>query len=503
MQVTTHAATICICPLFAHILVNRKQNLNQQGNRPPMSSTSSAAQLRQAITNVETMTRFSLAVLALASGVYTYLGVRSLLDGSASFVFFAAIIYSAAVSVGIYAFWSFMMRFVPLVQSFTKRIALFMTMIIGSLMIVAMSSWLNAAALAGSAALEQHLAVTLEGYAQDLEAAHANALTAQSLLPDLDRAEDRFARLAQNERDSGSLTGASGSGSVVQLLTQMSAQMRELKSSITDSRETVADLFEQSSAHIATMRELVSGTGEVQPRADAFAAEAVQLAGLIAALQETSVVPSVKRAAQDLSLGFIAPVADGRSADLISRQDQVMQTVRASVAAQSQALATAADEILAEPKVAPRRFVPLSHAEAVLVYYRDFLPSWAGAISIDLLPFVLVLVLMIVHDAIRRESNKLSDADNMTAGDLMRAVAIASEMKGLQAQIADIDLALPEKEPTKEAKPDAEAEPEKSADQDQKKDNSDKKSEDDASEKDATVTKLKTGRRTSKPDGAA
>jgi hypothetical protein len=36
-------------------------------------------------------------VLALASGVYTYLGVRGQLDGSASFVFIAAIVYSAAV----------------------------------------------------------------------------------------------------------------------------------------------------------------------------------------------------------------------------------------------------------------------------------------------------------------------------------------------------------------------------------------------------------------------
>ena len=39
--------------------------------------------------------------------------VRGILDGSATFVFFAAIIYSAAVSVAIYAFWSFMLRFVP------------------------------------------------------------------------------------------------------------------------------------------------------------------------------------------------------------------------------------------------------------------------------------------------------------------------------------------------------------------------------------------------------
>ena len=51
----------------------------------------------------------------------------------------------------------------------------------------------------------------------------------------------------------------------------------------------------------------------------------------------------VKRAAADLSLGFIAPAADGGTADLVNRQDTVMGTVRESVAAQSAALSQAAD----------------------------------------------------------------------------------------------------------------------------------------------------------------
>ena len=111
----------------------------------------------------------------------------------------------------------------------------------------------------------------------------------------------------------------------------------------------------------------------------------------------------MKRAAADLAAGFIAPVADGGSTDLSARQDTVMGTVRDSVAAQSAQLSAAADEILKQPKVEPHRFAPLSSAEAVLRYWSDFIPSWAGAISIDLLPVVLVLVLMIVHDAMRRE----------------------------------------------------------------------------------------------------
>jgi hypothetical protein len=395
-----------------------------------MLRKNNAARIQQTLAGVETMTRFSLAVLALASGVYTYLGVRGLLDGTATFVFFAAIIYSAAVSVAIYAFWTFMLRFVPIVTSGVQRTGLFLTMAVGCFMIMAMSSWLNAAALAGSAALEQHLAVTLQGYVQDLDEAHSNALASQSLLPDVQRAAERFQRLADDERSSGALTGTTGSGSVVQLLTQMSAQMNELSATISNSRADVQAQFEAGSAHLAKMRELVSGSGEVGPRSDEFAAEAVQLNAIVASLQETGVAPSVKRAAADLSVGFIAPVADGGTSDLVSRQDTVMGTVRESVAAQSAALATAADEILAQPKVEPTRFVPLSSAEAVLRYWSDFIPSWAGAISIDLLPVVLVLVLMIAYDAMRRETSTIEEAETMTAAEMLRAMDLYRQLSG-------------------------------------------------------------------------
>ncbi|MBK1622543.1 hypothetical protein [Afifella marina] len=388
-----------------------------------------ARALRESIDRLELTTKVTLAVLALASGVYTYLGVRGLLDGSASIVFFGAIIYSAAVSVGIYAFWTYLMRFLPLMRERGGRRALWAAMGIGSIMIVAMSSWLNAAALAGSAALEQHLANTVEDYTQDLDAAHNNALAAQSLLPDIQMAAERFSRLADEERSSGALTGTSGSGTVVQLLNQMSQQLRGLADEVAASRERVKSLFDQGSEHLASMRRLVSASGPIDPRANSFAEEAVSLAGVIASLQQTSVAPAVKRAAEDLSLYFIAPVADGGDADLRQRQTAVVGNVAQAVQAQSAALATAADNILSEPHVQPKRFVPLSTPEAVLLYASDFLPSWAGAISIDLLPAVLVLMLVAVHGAIRHHEDPDIDEHAMTAGDMLVAMRLYERMR--------------------------------------------------------------------------
>ncbi|RVQ42729.1 hypothetical protein CN068_04840 [Sinorhizobium meliloti] len=394
--------------------------------------------LHDGVAAVETMTRFALAVLALASGVYTYLGVRSILDGSPTSVFFAAIIYSASVSVGIYAFWSYMARFYPHVTNHTGRAAMLGVMALGAAMIIAMSSWLNAAALAGSAALEQHLAETVEDYTADLDQAHQNALAAQSLLPDIQRASERFAQLAASERQSGALTGTTGSGSVVQLLSQMSAQMKDLENGINASREQVAMLFNQGQKRLETMRTLVSAPGAVAPRADQFSSEVVALTGVITSLGQTSIAPSIRRAADDLSLGFIAPVADGGDAHLVNRQDRVMETVRASVATQSKVLSEAADEILARAPVAERRFVPLSSAEAVLRYATDFIPAWAGAISIDLLPGVLVFILAAVHSAIRKQEEKLPFAERITAAELLQALEVQRAVTANGGQLGDI-----------------------------------------------------------------
>ncbi len=418
-----------------------------------------ARPLREGIGALELTAKVTLAVLALASGVYTYIGVRDLLDGSATVVFLGAFIYSAAVSVGIYAFWTFLMRLMPHVRQASHRNALIGAIVLGSVMIMAMSSWLNAAALAGSAAIEQHLSRAAEGYADALDKAHSNALAAQSLLPDIQLASARFARLASDERASGALTGTSGSGTVVQLLTQMSNDLSGLGEEITQSRETVKTLYEEGGQHIARMRALVSANGPVSLRADQFGEEAVALAGVIASLQQTSVAPAVRRAADDLATTFIAPVADGGTEDLRNRQETVVENVASAVAAQSKALATAADQVLATETVRPERFVPLSRPAAVLRYAADFLPSWAGAISIDLLPAVLVLILVVVHSAIRRDEDPQIVDNVMTAADMMQAMRLYERMRREEIHTEHLGEAEPQEAPAAPIPPIAAAPP--------------------------------------------
>jgi hypothetical protein len=413
------------------------------------SRTSTALLLSRGVTRLEVTLKLTTAILALAAGVYTYLGVRELLNGSPTMVFSAAVIYSVAVSVGIYAFWTFLMAFMPHVVSGAGRGLMFGCMLLGSLMIVAMSSWLNASALAGAAAIQQHLAITVQNFTRDLDTANTNAIAAQGLLPDIQLASSRFTRLADAER-AGSLTGTAGSGTVVQLLTQMSGQLDSLGQEVQASGKRVSALFEEGSKHLAKMRELISDRGPISTRSDAFATESLALTGVIANLQQTSVAPAVKRAAASLSAGFIAPAAGGRTTDLADRQTAVVGKVESSIATQAASLSDAADKILAMPRVEPTRFQTLSPAEAVLRYAGDFIPSWAGAISIDLMPAVLVLILCVVHAAIRREAIPAINASDMTAGELIAAVQMAREVEASRRTIPSEEV-LPA-----EAKPDGE-----------------------------------------------
>jgi len=377
-----------------------------------------SSELKTAVSSLQGLTVLGLAVLATASGIYTYIGVRGLLVGSDFLVSSAAIAYSVAVSIGIYMFWSYMLRILPLLTTQRAKIQMCVAMAIGCAAIIAISSWLNAAALAGAAAVEQNLAETVEDYQESLKSAYENALAVQGILPDIERAADNFEQIAAKELSLGALTGRAGSGTVAQLLAQTYQNLRILEQQVSTSRTDVERLYEAGTRDLTRMRELVSSPGDVDSRAVEFAQAASSVSGIVAQLNQNSVAPAVKRAAENLNRGFVVPVTTGQSAAMRDLQRQAVTSIEQSLAEQSEILVKAADTVLAQETVATPRYVPLSPAEAVLKYWSSFVPSWAGAISIDLLPLVIVLCHAIVFSAIRRHEDPLPVEETITLKDM-------------------------------------------------------------------------------------
>lgn len=384
---------------------------------------------------LDTFTPAALGVLAIASGIYTYLGVSSLLEDTGAMSFFAAVAYSIAVSVGIFVFWSYMLRLLPSMRSAAGFIGLTVSTFVGSLAIIAMSSWLNAAALAGSAAVEQHLENTVRDYQAALEQSHEIALSGQALGREVQRAREAFEALADQER-SGELSGTAGEGAVFRVLTQKTEELRNLEGQIAEQQPLIDAAFEEGNAILGRMRALTVAPGPVEQRSVVFSEESVRLAGVIASLNQYSVAPLVARAAEDLPASVVLPELDGRNSTIRDAQSSTIGSVLNALDQRSQTLRRAADEVLAIEPPQETAYNPISSADAVIKYAGNFVPSWAGAIAIDLLPAILVFVLAITQAAIRSGRDGLSIEETLTLADLKAAI---NAMKDVEASMGAAD----------------------------------------------------------------
>ena len=401
-----------------------------------------AAELEGHVRWLDGITGAALGVLATASGIYTYLGVSSLLDDNGALSFFAAASYSIAVSVGIFVFWSYLMRLLPAVRSTGARIGLYVSMGIGSLAIIAMSSWLNAAALAGSAAVEQHLARTVQEYQASLEQANLIAVSAQGLERDVARVRQSFEDLGAQEADGG-LSGLAGQGAVFRVLSQKSDELRGLEAQIATQQPLVDAAFAEGNATLSRMRALTVEPGPVEPRSVQFSEEAVRLAGLIAQLRQLSVAPLVSRAAQDLAASVVLPELDGRSDAARGDQQSTITSVLEVLGQRATTLRGAADAVVAMPPPSDTTYTPISTADAVIRYAGNFAPSWAGAIAIDLLPAVLVFILMVTQAAIRSGREGVGIEQTLTLSELRAAMMVLHEMDEVRRPAPVVEVEQP------------------------------------------------------------
>ena len=377
---------------------------------------------------LDTFTSAALGILAVASGIYTYLGVSSLLEDNGAINFLAAMSYSIAVSVGIFVFWSYMMRLLPAMRSFISMLGFTLAMIVGSLSIVAMSSWLNAAALAGSAAVEQHLDRTVEHYQKDLERAHSIALAGQNLKRDVDRAKDNFKSLSQLEAD-GELSGSAGRGAVFRLLRQKFEELGTLSTQIEQQRPLIDRAFQEGKDALDIMRSMVVEKGTVEERSLIFAESSVKLSSVITKLRQLSMADSVVRAADDLASIAILPELDGSTAKIKEAQLKTINSALEAVSQRAQTLKLAATAVAEMEQPEGIIYRPINRADAVIRYAGSFAPSWAGAIAIDLLPAVLVFMLAIAHSAVRSGRDGLGIEETLTLADLRHAMVAMRDIE--------------------------------------------------------------------------
>ena len=236
------------------------------------------------------------------------------------------------------------------------------------------------------------------------------------------------------------------------VLRQKSAELAGLEAQIATQTPLVSAAFAEGNAILSRMRALTVEAGPVEARSVEFSEATVRLAGLIAQLRQLSVAPLVERAAQDLAASVVLPELDGSTSQIRTDQASTITSVLDVLAQRAATLERAAAAVIAQTPPPDVTYTPISSADAVILYARNFIPSWAGAIAIDLLPAVLVFILAITHAAIRQGREGAAVDDTMTLAELRTALGAIRDVELAMNNMPDtLDKELRDKEAREKA----------------------------------------------------
>ncbi len=145
----------------------------------------------------------------------------------------------------------------------------------------------------------------------------------------------------------------------------------------------------------------------------------------------------MERAAQDLAASVVLPELDGATEQNRGDQAATITSVLDVLVRRAATLENAARDVRTLAPPPEVSYAPISSADAVILYAGNFVPSWAGAIAIDLLPAVLVFILAITQAAIRAGRDGAGVEDTMTLAELRAALAALRDVETAMRQVPE------------------------------------------------------------------
>jgi hypothetical protein len=373
-----------------------------------------------------------LFILSMVSGYFTYQGALLVLDQSSITNGFSvsACIFALGVTAALFLFWRYALGIVPKMKTKKTRWLGAGIVAIGGVFIVALSSWMNVMALAGTGALEAHMRSSLKEHNQSLQQAYSQARKVDRLIPDLEIAARRYAGLAQSEIRHGTLTGVKGAGGVADSLKSAQSSIQGLIQSLKIDSHRVNVLFDEGNATLKMMSDLVINDETVMKRIASFSNYAGELNRVIADLNNRALTSVVARTMRGLSASTGLHSLSLKNARVASAQKGALTRIADDLKQTGETIGLAADQLGKDTNDDFVAFERIGLATAVFVYSGSLIPYWAGGIGLDLMPVVLILMLMLLSAATGVNATVDAEVDDMRFGQV-RKVILA--MEGLQS----------------------------------------------------------------------
>lgn len=334
-----------------------------------------------------------LSVIAIATTMFTYNGAS--IDAVTFLEKARATVFAIAGGSVIWLFWEYTIRIVPNLKGKWSRSGALGVAAAFCAMIFFISSSFNVTAFAGKAALDLHLSRFVGQLEETFADQYRQSLIIEGAASDIRMEAARYGEAAQREIKSGFYSGNPGPGAVVNALVMIQNRLLELEDEANTFLSEVDALNASVQTRLEKIRKIASSDKPLNRRMRVIAKESDALRSDFAQMDSHNLSESIARTLRalpgevDMQTSFSANSATAR------RQKTALDKVRNELSRTSLALDEFMSVSSAEPVVRIAAFEKMTPGRAVQVYWKNFIPFWAGGIALDMAPLAIVLYLMI------------------------------------------------------------------------------------------------------------
>jgi len=334
-----------------------------------------------------------LAVLAAASALFTYsgasIGAESFLEKS------RATVFALGGASAIYLFWMIVLWVVPNMKTLWQKTLTLMIVGLGCVLIFWLSSAFNVAGLAGKDALELHQSRYVGGLEDSLGAQFKHALIIEGVAADIRIEIARYKAAAEDEFKNGTYSGTPGPAAVVDALNAIKGRLEALRNEADGFVQAVEARRTQAGVRLEKIRKIAFSNKPLPRRMRDIAKESDLLRSALARMDAKNLAESVKRTLEALPREIALQARFSKDAEMARRQREALARVGADVEQSARTLGAFIEKATEGAPAGIRAFEKISAVRAVVTYWENYIPFWAGSISLDIAPLAVVVFMLI------------------------------------------------------------------------------------------------------------
>lgn len=296
-----------------------------------------------------------------------------------------ATILAFASGIAVYVIWFFAFKFIPFKKKRHDIIVSWFVMMVAISGIIGLSSFQNATGAGGKLAQEQYTEQSVREASDVLQKRYEDARRLLVLNTLARTATIKYSALEQDELRTGIFSQVGGgSGAVHSSLVNITGKVDVLERDTARFGAKLERLHQDGSATLDEMRRILLLDKPLAERIKLLEAQSIKLSKILADMNPRLLAESVRQTALGLPDEIdVEGVRYSAKSDTARMQREAITRLVKDVGRTRDEFLSIVTDILESEPDAYTQFQPVSPSRAVRIMWKDFLPHWIAAITID------------------------------------------------------------------------------------------------------------------------